>query len=132
MPDVSLVATLLGTLLGFALGALWYGPLFGKAWMASVGLTPETIRWNVNPARTYGTTFVLGLIACYVFGLFLGPNPGLAFSVAAGAAAGICWVATSLATNYLFEGRSAALMLINGGYHAVRFTLFGLAFGLFG
>jgi len=132
MPDVSLVATLLGTLLGFALGALWYGPLFGKAWMASVGLTPETIRRNVNPARTYGTTFVLGLIACYVFGLFLGPNPGLAFSVAAGAAAGICWVATSLATNYLFEGRSAALMLINGGYHAVRFTLFGLAFGLLG
>ena len=132
MPDVSLVATLVGTLLGFALGALWYGPLFGKVWMASVGLTPETIRRNFNPARTYGTTFVLGLIACYVFGLFLGPNPGLAFSVAAGAAAGICWVATSLATNYLFEGRSAALMLINGGYHAVRFTLFGLVFGLFG
>ena len=45
---------------------------------------------------------------------------------------GICWVATSLATNYLFEGRRAALMLINGGYHAVRFTLFGLAFGLLG
>jgi len=132
MPDVSLVATLVGTLLGFALGALWYGPLFGKAWMASVGLTPETIRRDFNPARTYGTTFVLGLIACYVFGLFLGPNPGLAFSVAAGAAAGICWVATSLATNYLFEGRRAALMLINGGYHAVRFTLFGLVFGLLG
>ena len=132
MPDVSLVATLVGTLLGFALGALWYGPLFGKAWMASVGLTRETIRSNFNPTRTYGTTFVLGLIACYVFGLFLGPSPGLAFSVAAGAAAGICWVATSLATNYLFEGRGAALMLINGGYHAVRFTLFGLAFGLLG
>ena len=132
MPDVSLVATLVGTLLGFALGALWYGPLFGKAWMASVGLTPERSGGTSTPARTYGTTFVLGLIACYVFGLFLGPNPGLAFSVAAGAAAGICWVATSLATNYLFEGRRAALMLINGGYHAVRFTLFGLAFGLLG
>jgi MFS family permease len=132
MPDVSLVATVVGTLLGFALGAVWYGPLFGRAWMASVGLTDETIRRNTNPATTYGTTFVLGLVGCYVLGLFLGPNPGLAFSVAAGAAAGICWVATSLATNELFEGRSVRLMLINGGYHAVRFTLFGLAFGLLG
>ncbi len=59
MPNVSLVATLVGTALGFVLGALWYGPLFGKTWMAAVGLTPETIRLNINPARTYGTTFVL-------------------------------------------------------------------------
>ncbi|HEY6361852.1 MAG TPA: DUF1761 domain-containing protein [Vicinamibacterales bacterium] len=132
MPDVSLLATVVGTLLGFMLGALWYGPLFGKTWMAEVGLTPETIRRGVNPAKTYGITFVLALVACYVFGLFLGPSPGRAFAVAAGAAAGVFWVATSLATNYLFEGRSTTLILINGGYHAIRFTLFGLTFGLLG
>lgn len=132
MPDVSIVATLVGTVLGFVLGALWYGPLFGRPWMAAVGLSMETIRRDFNPVKTYGATFVLGLVAAYVFGLFLGPNPGLAFSVAAGAAAGIFWVATALATNYLFEGRSATLMLINGGYHAMRFVLIGLAFGLLG
>ena len=132
MPQVSLVATLVGTLLGFALGALWYGPLFGKTWMAAVGLNMEAVRRDFNPAKTYGTVFVLGLISSYVFGLYLGPNPGRAFAVAAGAAAGICWVATALATNYLFEGRPARLMLINGGYHAVRFTLIGAAFGFLG
>jgi hypothetical protein len=132
MPNVSLVATLVGTALGFALGAVWYGPLFGKPWMAAVGLTRGTMRPDANPAKLYGMTFVLALVACYVLGLFLGPNPGLAFSIAAGASAGVCWVATSLATNYLFEGRSLSLMLINGGYHAVRFTLFGLAYGLLG
>jgi len=132
MPDVSLLATLVGTVLGFVLGALWYGPLFGKTWMAAVGLTPETIRRDFNPARTYGTTFVLALAACYVLGLYLGPAPGLAYAATAGAAAGIFFVATSLATNYLFEGRRATVMLINGGYHAVRFTLFGLAYGLLG
>ena len=132
MPDVSLAATLVGTLLGFLLGALWYGPLFGKPWMAAVGLSRETVRRDFKPARAYGATFVLGLIACYAFGWFLGPNPGRAFAVATGAVAGICWVATSLATNYLFEGRGATVILINGGYHAVRFALFGLAFGLLG
>ena len=131
MPEVSIPATLVATVLGFALGALWYGPLFGKRWMAAVGMTAEQLR-DVNPVKTYGATFVLGLIASYVFGLYLGPNPGRAFAIAAGAAAGLCWVATALATNYLFEGRPAALMAINGGYHAVRFTLIGLTFGLMG
>jgi hypothetical protein len=132
MPAVSLPATLVATVLGFALGALWYGPLFGKLWMAAAGMTPAQIQRDVNPAKAYGVTFVLGLIASYVFGLYLGPNPGRAFAIVAGAAAGLCWVATALATNYLFEGRPASLMAINGGYHAVRFTLIGLAFGLLG
>jgi hypothetical protein len=67
-----------------------------------------------------------------VFGMFLGPRPGLTLGVGAGAAAGICWVATSLWTNDLFERRPFVLTLINGGYHAVKFTLIGLAFGLLG
>jgi hypothetical protein len=132
MPEVSLLATLVATLAGFALGALWYGPLFGKLWMAAAGMTPEQIQRDFNPARVYGATFVLGLVASYVFGLYLGPNPGRAFSVAAGAAAGLFWVATALATNYLFERKPVVLMAINGGYHAVRFTLIGLTFGLLG
>ena len=132
MPAVSLVATLVATILGFLLGALWYGPLFGKRWMTEVGLTSDGIKRDFNPVRTYGSTFVCGLIASYVFGLYLGPQPGLAFSVITGAAAGICLVATSLATNYLFEGRRAPLIVINGSYHAVRFILIGLSFGLLG
>jgi uncharacterized protein DUF1761 len=129
---VSLTATLVATIAGFALGALWYGPLFGKAWMRAVGTTADALRRDFNPAGTYAATFVLGLIASYVFGLYLGPNPGRVFSVVAGAAAGLCWVATALATNYLFERKPVVLIAINGGYHAVRFTLIGLAFGLLG
>lgn len=136
MPVVSLLATLVATVLGFALGALWYGPLFGRRWMAAAGMTAGmtqgTMRQDISPVTTYGATFVLGLIASYVFGLYLGPNPGRAFAIVAGAAAGLCWVATALATNYLFEGRPAALIAINGGYHAVRFTLIGAAFAFLG
>ena len=132
MPEVSLLATLVATIAGFGLGALWYGPLFGRRWMAALGATPEQLKQTVDPAKAYGTTFVLSLIAAYAFGLYLGPNPGRAFAIVAGATAGVCWVGTSLATNYLFEGRRAALIAINAGYHAVRFTLIGLVFGLLG
>jgi hypothetical protein len=132
VPNVSLVATVVATVLGFLLGGLWYGPLFGARWMALVGLSRDQARRDFNPVAIYGTTFVLGFIASYVFGLYIGPNPGRAFAIVCGAAAGLCWVATSLATNYLFEGRPGALIAINAGYHAVRFTLIGVAFAFFG
>src|SRR5436190_18021272 len=132
MPAVSLVATLVATILGFALGALWYGPLFGKAWMAAAGVSREQLMAGFNPAKTYGITFVLGFIAAWMFGLYVGEHPGFRFSAALGAGIGIFWVATSLATNYLFERRSARLIFINGGYHALRFALTGIAFAFFG
>ena len=132
MPAVSLFATLVATLSGFVLGALWYGPLFGKLWMRAVGMTADEIQRDFSPGRTYGATFLLGFLASYAFGLYLGPDPGRAFSVVAGAVAGTCFVATALATSYLFERKPVALMLINGGYHVVRFTLIGLTFGLMG
>lgn len=131
MPDVSIVATLVATVLGFALGALWYGPLFGRRWRALAGMTSTEARPR-SPGVTYGITFVLGFVAAYVFGLYLGPQPGRAFAIVCGAAAGLCWVATSLATTYLFEGRPGALIAINAGYHAVRFTLIGVVFAFLG
>ena len=132
MPQVSLVATLVATVLGFLLGGVWYGPLFGTRWRALAGISRDQARRDVNPVAIYGITFVLGLIASYVFGLYIGPNPGRAFAIVCGAAAGLCWVATSLATNYLFERRPASLIAINAGYHAVRFTLIGVAFAFLG
>jgi hypothetical protein len=132
MPQVSLLATLLATVLSFVLGGLWYGPVFGKAWMRLVGVTEASVRQNFNPAKTYGTTFVLAFLASYVFGMFLGPNPSMALGLGGGASAGIFWVAGSLWTNDLFEGRPFALTLINGGYHTVKFVLIGLSYALLG
>jgi hypothetical protein len=132
MPAVSLLATLVATVLGFLLGALWYGPLFGARWTALVGISEGQARRDFNPLAAYGITFVLGFVAAYVFGLYVGPNPGRSFAIVCGAAAGLFFVVTSLATNYLFEGRPAALIAINGGYHAVRFTLIGVAFAFLG
>jgi uncharacterized protein DUF1761 len=131
MQRVSLVATLVGTILAFGLGALWYGPLFAKAWMAEHTF-PEDLKKSFNPGKIYGTTFVLAFISAYVCGMFIGPNAELGRAIGYGLLIGICFAAFSLATNYMFEGRSMRLFLINGGYHVVRFGLVGLAFGLLG
>ena len=129
MPQISWVAVLAATLAGFALGAVWYGPLFGKAWMRAVGLTQEQLA-RFNPAVTYGTTFVWALVTAVVLGAELGEDPGIHWATACGAMVGALFVLPSIATNYLFEGKPFLLTAINGGYHVVRFALMGLVFGL--
>lgn len=130
MPEVNLWAVLACGVSSMALGALWYSPLlFAKRWQAEVGLTDSALAGG-NMPMIYGLAFVLSLVAALVFAMFLGREMALGPSVAAGAAAGVCWVAASFGINYLFERKSLALALINGGYHALQFTLFGLILGL--
>jgi hypothetical protein len=130
MPHVNLIAVLLCGVASLALGGIWYSPLlFAKAWQRLAGLSDEQAR-SGNMAVIFGLTFVLSLIAAYVFGMFLGTSMPLAGAVGAGFAAGLCWVAASFGINYLFERRSFGLWLINGGYHTLQFTLFGLILGL--
>ena len=134
MLEISWLATLVATVLAFALGGLWYGPLFGKAWMAEHGFTEQQLAKDFNPAKTYGLTAVLAALSAIVFGIFLsmlGEHSAL-FAAGFGFTAGLFWVAFSIGTNYLFERSSLKLFLINGGYHVVRFSLMGSAFGLLG
>ncbi len=112
------------------LGGLWYSPwMFGRVWQRGAGLSDADLAAG-RPALIYGGAFLLSLLAAAVFALFLGPGMGVGASVAAGAAAGLCWVAAAFGINYLFERRSLADWLVNGGYHALQFTLFGLILGL--
>lgn len=57
MPEISWLATVVATALAFALGAVWYGPLLGKAWMAEHDFSEEDLRRDFNPAKTYGPIF---------------------------------------------------------------------------
>lgn len=130
MPDVNWLAILAAALAAFVLGGLWYSPiLFGRIWQRHSGLSDDAMARG-NPALIFGLAFVLAFIAAAIFALFLGPDPALAFATGAGAAAGLCWVATSFGINYLFERKSPTLFAINAGYHTLQFTLTGLVLGL--
>ena len=130
MPEINLWAVLVAALSSFLLGGLWYSPLlFGKAWQREVGLSDETLA-QANMARIFGLSFVLSLVAAFVFALFLGPRPPVALGLGAGASAGSCWVASSFGINYLFSRRSLKLFAIDGGYHTLQFTLIGAILAL--
>ena len=130
MPEVNYLAVVAAAVATFALGGLWYSPaLFGKVWQREAGVTEEKMK-SANMTLIFGLTFVLALIAAWVFALFLGPRPPMALGLGAGFSAGLCWVAASLGINYLFERKSLKLWLINGGYHTLQFTIIGLILAL--
>lgn len=130
MPEVNFIAVGLAALSAFLLGGLWYSPaLFANQWMRLTGQSEEVLKGG-SMAAIFGGAFVLNLIAAYVLAMFLGPMP-LKFATLAGLSVGLCWVATSLGVNYLFERRPLGLWLINSGYFVLQFTIMGAIIGAF-
>lgn len=130
MGQVNYLAVLAAAVSAFLLGGLWYSPvLFGKTWMRLSGITEERAA-QANQGKVFGVAFVWSLLGALVFAMFLGPAPAFGFAAAAGFAAGLFWVAGSFAINYQFEQKPFGLLMINGGYHTVQYTLFGAVLGL--
>ena len=129
MPEVNWIAVGLCAFGSLALGGIWYSPmLFAKPWQQAAGVSDDELK-SGNMGKIFGLTFILSFIAAAVFAMFLGKNFGLGPAAAAGFSAGLCWVAASYGITYLFEHRPLKLWLINGGYHTLQFTMFGLIIG---
>lgn len=125
---INWLAVVAAALSAFLLGGIWYGPLFKNAWCREAEVDPD--KPNGHPARVFGVAFVAALLAAAAFAFFVGPRPALGAALHAGFATGLAFVATSFAINYGFAGRSLKLWLIDGGYHTLQFTLYGLILGL--
>ncbi len=126
--NINLLAVLLASVSAFVVGGIWYGPLFGKAWMSAFGFTEESLAGR-NMPKVFGIAFVLTLIAALNLELFIGPEATLLFGTGAGFAAGFGWVAMFLGILYLFEGRSMQAFAVNAGYCVVALTLMGAILG---
>lgn len=126
----NILAVIAAALAGFVVGGVWYSPLlFVKPWRAEIGADPEAKADFKAMAPQLAGCMALCLVQAGMFAVFLGKQPAL-MGAAYGLAAGVCWVGAALGINYLFEGKSLRLFLINGGYNAVAFTLYGLILSL--
>lgn len=125
--EINWLEVAVGTAITFVLGGVWYGPLFGKTWQRAMGLSDEELKRTMG--RTFAIAIVLAFISCANLSAFIGRDASVTFGLAAGAAAGVGWVATSLGTTYAFGRRPLRLALIDAGYHAVSFTAVGALFG---
>jgi hypothetical protein len=118
---------------GFAIGGVWYGPLFGKAWMAARGISPESAKDGANMPLIFGTTFLLNLwmafMLTHLFGTYDAEvDPHHKLVIAAIAVLG--FVIPAMGVNYLFSRVTLKLFLIDAGYWLVNFLAMGLILGL--
>jgi hypothetical protein len=118
----------------FVLGAPWYSKaMFLRPWARANGIDPEAPRQEgaKHPARVFGLAFVFAWIAAYAFAIVLGfgAHP-LMYCIHHGFVCGLGIAATSFGINYQFANKPTTLLLIDGGYHVVQFTLYGLILGL--
>ncbi len=130
--NINWIATLVAAFAGFAVGGLWYGPLFSKVWQRESGLSDEDIQKG-NMPLIFGSTFFLNLIAAFILGHVLSTygRPGVYTSALVGGGIGLGFVATSIGVNYLCSRNSLKLFLIDAGYWTVIYTIMGVIFGLF-
>ncbi|MEX0722209.1 MAG: DUF1761 domain-containing protein [Balneolaceae bacterium] len=132
---INWLAVLAATLVGFVIGFLWYGPLFGKKWMASVGISEEDVQQS-NMVKTFGLTFLFQFVMASFLALFFYGNPEGAATITGSTGAfygfltGFGWVAMAIGVNALYEQKSWSYIFINGGFWVVVFTLMGWILGL--
>ena len=129
LDGINWLAVVVATLVAFALGGLWYSKaLFGNTWLEEVGLTEEAIN-NANMAKTFGSTFVLQLLATIALAATLGADSTWMDGLQNGLFISVLWIATAYGITYLFEQRSIRLFFINAGYYVVLFSISGSILG---
>ena len=130
--DLNYLAVAAAIVLNMALGALWYGPAFGKAWMGVNNLTEEMIKEQGGATKGYIVAVVVSAVIAFVIALLAEAvgveNAGEGAIL--GAVAGVGLVATTFGVSYVFESRTVQHWLINAGYPVVSITLIGTLVGV--
>jgi hypothetical protein len=125
--EINYLAVMAAALSGFVVGALWYGPVLGRQWMASAGVTAEDVR-DTNFPRIYGVTFLMSLVAAYVLAHVV--DRFEATTLAGGAQAGfwlwLGFIFTVRVTEALFNRTSMRLVAIDTGYRLVWLVVMGI------
>jgi hypothetical protein len=111
-----IVMVLISAIIQWLLGALWYGLVFRKSWMALVGF--DESHKPKNAALGMVSSFVACVLLSFVIAHVVGWAGATTFT--GGAKLGIiCWLgfmAPPLFTQHIYENRRVNLFAINAAY----------------
>ena len=133
MEHINWLGVVLGAVAFFAVGAVWYTALFGKAWQRAVGLSDEQLKTGANMPLIFGTCFLLELLVSLTVGhiyAYTAPDNRSKLMIAVGLAAGV--MAPAIGISYLYMRKSLKLFLIDAGHLIVGMAALGGVFVLLG
>lgn len=134
MPPINWLSILIATLIPMLLGFVYYHKaLFGKAWMASLGMTEEDIQKG-NMGMIFGVSLVCAFLIAF-FVVFNVNGPGqegvnrefdtFKHGMGHGLILSILFVVPIMITNGLFERKKWKNLLINAGYWILCLMIMG-------
>src|SRR3989344_456749 len=113
---VTITGVIVAAIGSMILGFLWYGPLFGKAWMAEMKINPKkAAAAKKGMGKSYSALFLSAVVMAYVLGYFLNILCATTTSIAAYVAFWIWlgFIATKSLGGILWEGKTTRLYLLN-------------------
>lgn len=116
-----ILAIVIAAFVSFAVGALWYGPVFGKTWMKLMNFTPESMKaMSMTPARAMTLGFISHLVFAGVLAQFvLAVDMGVWVAMTLAFWIWLGFYATTTLGGYLWEGKSLKLVAFNMAYQLV-------------
>jgi hypothetical protein len=133
MPDVTIdwVGVVVAVVAAMVIGGLWFGPLFGKQWMALLGKTREELQGNG------GLGYLVALLGAFVTAIVMSyvTQWASANGFGEGAVVGIVmwagFILSTAVTGGVFEGRPWELIMITSGNSLLTFMVVGGIVGAF-
>ena len=130
---VNYLAVLVAAVAATIIGALWYGPLFGKKWMKLSKIQKKDLSAMKKKAgQSYAIMFVATLVTAFVLGQFIDWTDSLSAGLGAliGFWAWLGFIATTLLGSVLWEGKSWSLWILNSCYQLVSALIMGIILGV--
>ncbi len=124
--DVNWIAILVLMIANMALGAVWYGPLFGKPWMNATGIKMEDIEGK-NMMPPYAVAILNSFLMAFVLAnvLIWAGVETLSGGLLTGFLMWLGFTGFSFGVNHAFELRSAYLWFINSAMYLVGLLIMG-------
>ena len=110
--DINYLAVVAGGgIVSMAVGALWYSVLFGNVWIVENGFTKEQLQETGGAWKGYVVSIAGSIISVLVLALVIDLTEANGFGegLTIGLFTGVAFVATAMASNYIFESRSPKL-----------------------
>ena len=126
-------AVLVCGLFSLGLGSLWYGPLFGKQWMAMSGINPEGM--TESQKKGMWKSYLLALIGSLLMAFVLAHSllfaesylkiSGFNAGLQVGFWSWLGFVGPVTLGMVLWEGKSWKLWTLLNGYYLIQLLVFG-------
>ncbi|MEP7103264.1 MAG: DUF1761 domain-containing protein [Candidatus Dojkabacteria bacterium] len=127
--EINVIAVVVSALAAFFLGYFWYSVILVKPWQKEIGMKEQNK--NVQPpnlGQLLIGSLILEIIMAVVLSSLIGKDADLMIGLVKGLVVGIA-VALAFGVNYLFEGKTLKLWLINASYNLVVFAVMGMIIG---